>query len=68
MEVNVDSALEHSSLIRPCPGERLSGDAVVVSPLEEGLLVAIVDVLGHGPEANELTHVIDAYLGVPHDD
>jgi len=41
----------------------VSGDAVVVRPLEHGLFVAIVDVLGHGPEAHELTHVIDAYLG-----
>jgi len=58
----VDELLEHSSLIRPCPGEHLSGDAVVIRPLEQGLFVAIVDVLGHGPEAHELTHVIDAYL------
>ena len=62
MDLNVDELLEHSSLIRPCFGERLSGDAVVVRPLEQGLFVAIVDVLGHGPEAHELTHVIDAYL------
>jgi serine phosphatase RsbU (regulator of sigma subunit) len=58
----VDELLEHSSLIRPCPGEHVSGDAVVIRPLERGLFVAIVDVLGHGPEAHELTHVIDAYL------
>jgi hypothetical protein len=58
----VDELLEHSSLIRPCLGEDLSGDAVVVRPLEQGLFVAIVDVLGHGPEAHQLTHVIDAYL------
>jgi len=58
----VDKALDHESLVRPCRGELLSGDAVVTRPLEQGLLVAIVDVLGHGPEAHELTHVIDAYL------
>ena len=58
----MDELLEHSSSIRPCLGERLSGDAVVIRPLEQGLFVAIVDVLGHGPEAHELTHVIDAYL------
>ena len=58
----MDAQLQHSSLIRPCRGERLSGDAVVIRPLEQGLFVAIVDVLGHGPEAHELTHVIDAYL------
>jgi len=49
-------------MIRPCQGERVSGDAVVIHSLEQGLFVAIVDVLGHGTEANELTHVIEAYL------
>jgi len=62
MDVKTDDALEHASLIRPCLGERVSGDAVVIRPLEHGLLAAIVDVLGHGPEAHELTHVIDAFL------
>jgi len=62
MDLNVDQLLQHSSTIRPCRGERLSGDAVVIRPLEQGLFVAIVDVLGHGPEAHELTHVIDTYL------
>ena len=54
--------LQTASMNRPCLGERLSGDTVVIEPLEQGLFVAIVDVLGHGPEANELTHVIEAYL------
>lgn len=62
MDLKVDELLEHSSLVRPCPGQILSGDAVVIRPLEQGLFVAIVDVLGHGPEAHELTQVIDAYL------
>jgi serine phosphatase RsbU (regulator of sigma subunit) len=60
MDLIVGELLEHSSQIRPCRGELLSGDAVVIRPLEPGLFVAIVDVLGHGPEAHELTHVIDA--------
>jgi len=58
----VDEVLEYSSTNRPCQGEYLSGDAVVIHSLEQGLFVAIVDVLGHGTEANELTHVIEAYL------
>jgi serine phosphatase RsbU (regulator of sigma subunit) len=58
----VDELLEYSSTNRPCHGEYLSGDAVVMHSLEQGLFVAIVDVLGHGTEANELTHVIEAYL------
>lgn len=62
MDLNVDELLGHSSLIRPCRGEQLSGDAVVIQPLDQGLFVAIVDVLGHGPEAHELTQVINAYL------
>ena len=62
MDLNVAELLEYSSRIRPCLGERLSGDAVVIRPLEQGLFVAIVDVLGHGPEAHELTQVIDTYL------
>jgi serine phosphatase RsbU (regulator of sigma subunit) len=62
VDLKVDELLEQASLIRPCQGERLSGDAVVIRPLEHGLFLAIVDVLGHGPEAHGLTHVIDAYL------
>ena len=54
--------LEHSSLVRPCKGEWVSGDAVVIRPLEQGLFAAIVDVLGHGPEAHQLAQVIEAYL------
>jgi len=38
------------------------GDAVIVKPLAQGLFLAIVDVLGHGPEAHALTPVIDTYL------
>ena len=62
MDLNLEDVLEHSSLIRPCSGERVSGDAVVVRPLENGLFVAVVDVLGHGPEAHELAVDIEAYL------
>jgi negative regulator of sigma-B (phosphoserine phosphatase) len=60
--MKVNELLEHASAIRPCQGERVSGDAVIFCPLEQGLLVAIVDVLGHGQEAHDLTHVIDTYL------
>ena len=49
-------------MVRPCQGERVSGDTTIVRPLEEGIFAAIVDVLGHGPEAHELAVVIDAYL------
>ena len=38
------AGLEHASLVRPCQGERVSGDAVVITPIEGGLFAAIVDV------------------------
>ena len=41
-------------LVRPCTGESVSGDIAVTKPLADGLLTAIVDISGHGPEANEL--------------
>lgn len=62
MDLNADALLTHASVVRPCWGEHLSGDTVVIEPLEQGRLIAIVDVLGHGPEAHELTHQIEAYL------
>jgi negative regulator of sigma-B (phosphoserine phosphatase) len=43
-------------------GERVSGDAVVMRPIENGLFAAIIDVLGHGPDAHALTHVIEDFL------
>jgi serine phosphatase RsbU (regulator of sigma subunit) len=62
MDMTANGKLSHASLLRPCLGETVSGDAVVVRALDDGLFVAIVDVLGHGPEAHELTHIIDAFL------
>ena len=53
---------EHDSAIRPCPGESVSGDAVVVKETEGACFAAIVDVLGHGREANEVAAVCERYL------
>jgi phosphoserine phosphatase RsbX len=36
---------------RTLPGERESGDACVVASFEAGMLVAVIDGLGHGPDA-----------------
>ena len=62
MDLKVNGKLQHSSMIRPYPGERVSGDAVVITPIQGGLFAAIVDVLGHGPEANQLAVTIGEYL------
>ncbi len=62
MEVNVQPTLAHAALVRPRIGERVSGDTAVIRPLPDGLFVAIVDVLGHGPEAHEVATRIDRFL------
>jgi negative regulator of sigma-B (phosphoserine phosphatase) len=62
VDIVVEEVLQHSNMIRPCRGEYQSGDAVVIQTLEHGLFLAIIDVLGHGPEAHQLTHVIEVYL------
>jgi len=40
--------------VRPCDGETLSGDTALVQWGDDGVLVAVIDVLGHGPNAHEL--------------
>ena len=53
--------LDVASTIRPMPGESVGGDAVVVRHGAR-VMLAIVDVLGHGPEAHALTKTICEYL------
>ena len=43
--------LEWGAAGRPMPGEMVSGDQYVVWPLPDGVLLAVVDGLGHGPAA-----------------
>ena len=47
-----DSGLEWAAAIRPCIGERLSGDTVYYEQRESTLVVALIDGLGHGPDAH----------------
>ena len=44
-------------IVTPKDGERVSGDAVFVQPIEEGTIFAVVDALGHGERAAETAHV-----------
>ena len=39
----------------PCDGETLSGDAAFVHPVQNGVLAAVIDALGHGPDAHRLS-------------
>ena len=44
--------VRHASHVRPAQGESLSGDAVLVRAMDEATLLAVVDGLGHGEQAN----------------
>jgi serine phosphatase RsbU (regulator of sigma subunit) len=58
--------LEHYAVVRPLRGERVGGDAAIVHQLEDGLFLAIIDVLGHGPEAYEVALVAEKFLAAHH--
>jgi negative regulator of sigma-B (phosphoserine phosphatase) len=47
----------------PHPGEQQSGDACLVRPVGAAVLVAVVDALGHGDEAAEVSRTAVAALG-----
>lgn len=47
---------------RPCPGERVSGDIHVVQPFPDGVLFAVIDGLGHGPEAARAANIAASNL------
>lgn len=47
-------SIELGEYVRPHEGERLSGDVVLTQHEDAGVLAAVIDVLGHGPEAHEV--------------
>jgi len=50
----VESRIESGIYVRPCDGETLSGDVVLVQPQGDGVFAVVIDVLGHGPDAHRL--------------
>lgn len=54
--------LDFASYGQPCLGERVSGDVAVIEQQDDLLFLAMVDVLGHGPEAYVLAVQIKDYL------
>jgi anti-sigma regulatory factor (Ser/Thr protein kinase)/serine/threonine protein phosphatase PrpC len=54
--------LEHSFFGRPCAGQHVSGDLAVVESRDNQLMLAVVDGLGHGPEAHRVSSRIRDYL------
>ena len=45
-------AIEVDHYSRPCQGERVNGDLAMVAERDQWLLLAVIDGLGHGPEAH----------------
>ncbi len=50
-EILENDVLQWAVAGRTLAGERVSGDLHVVTPIEGGALVAVIDGLGHGPDA-----------------
>lgn len=51
-----------AAALRPMPGYAVSGDATVLVPNGAGYLLALVDALGHGPQAAESADVASAVI------
>ena len=54
--------VESAAVVRPKVGEIVSGDDAFILEVEQGFLAAIVDVLGHGEEADALAIRIRTFL------
>jgi anti-sigma regulatory factor (Ser/Thr protein kinase) len=55
-------SLEVAFVNRPCRGELVSGDSASMTAVEGGVLLAVVDGLGHGREANAAAKAATRYL------
>mgnify|MGYP001553870270 FL=1 len=58
----VSVSLEAAARIRPRLGEAGAGDAAVIRRFDDGLVICMVDVLGHGPEAHAVSVRIKEFL------
>lgn len=55
--------LEAFAYIRPCMGERVSGDTAVIASRDDGQgMCAVIDALGHGLEAHQVAVAAERYL------
>ena len=54
--------IEVASFARPCLGERVSGDAAVIEHRGDIIFLAMVDALGHGPQANAVANQAERFL------
>lgn len=58
MEGLRENPLDCGVAARPLRGERTSGDEHLIQPFREGMLIAVVDGLGHGLEAAEAAKTV----------
>jgi anti-sigma regulatory factor (Ser/Thr protein kinase) len=56
-ETPAPSFCEAAIMGKPFPGEALSGDDAIIIPSDGGLVAAVADGLGHGPEAREASNL-----------
>ena len=54
--------IDVASCVRPCLGERVSGDTVVIEQRDDMLFLAIIDALGHGPQAHVVADQAERFL------
>ena len=49
--------VEYFGLVKPKPGQCVSGDVCLVKRFRDSVLFGVIDVLGHGPEAHEVAQI-----------
>ncbi|MDJ0878874.1 MAG: ATP-binding protein/SpoIIE family protein phosphatase [Halieaceae bacterium] len=54
--------LDASQFSRPCQGERVNGDVAMIERRGHLLMTAVIDGLGHGPEANRVSSTARDFL------
>lgn len=54
--------IDVASFARPCFGEQVNGDTVVIEHRDGIFFLAIVDALGHGPQANAVANRAERFL------
>jgi phosphoserine phosphatase RsbX len=66
--ISQSELIEWGVAARAFPGQARSGDSHVVEPFDQGVLVAVVDGLGHGDEAADAAQAaIDILTRYPHE-
>jgi anti-sigma regulatory factor (Ser/Thr protein kinase) len=54
--------LDLGAATRACPGKEVNGDAFVIEPWNESVLVGVIDGVGHGPLAHQAAQAARKYV------